>query len=71
MGHVSWNQYRQLVDEKIADKWYNMLQAEKTYNQAKAEYDAAMREKQSFENAVKDMMDKAESQKGIFMDVYA
>lgn len=68
MGYMNWNQYRQLVDNKIADAWYNMDRAEKEYVQAKAKYDAAMREKESFENAVKDMMDKAE--KGILVDVY-
>lgn len=69
MGRMNWNQYRQLVDEKIADAYYNMEQAEKSYNQAKANYDAAMREKESFETAVKEMMDKAD--KGMLIDVYA
>lgn len=69
MGHMNWNQYRQLVDNKIADAFYSMEQAEKAYNQAKANYDAAMREKESFETAVKEMMDKTE--KGMLVDVYA
>lgn len=69
MGAINWNQYRQLVDEKIADAWHNMDQAEKAYAQAKAAYDAAMREKESFETAVKEMMDKAD--KGMLIDVYA
>lgn len=69
MGAINLNIYRQLVDEKIADKWYNMEQAEKTLRQAKAEYEAAMREKISFENAVKEQMDNVE--KGMLIDVYA
>lgn len=69
MGVINWNQYRQLVDEKIADKWYNMEQAERAYRQAQAEYSAAMSEKESFENAIREQMDKVE--KGIFINVYA
>ena len=49
---VNWNYYRKLLDEKIADAWYNWEQAEKKARAAKAAYDAVMREKKSFETAL-------------------
>lgn len=49
---MNWAYYRKLLDEKVADAWYNWEQAEKNTKQAKAAYDSALREKEAFENAI-------------------
>ena len=52
-----WVYYGKLVDEKVADKWYNWEQAEKKCKAAKAEYNAAVAEKKAFAEAIEQKMD--------------
>lgn len=67
MGAINLNYYRQLVDEKVSDAWHNMEQAEKAYRQAKANYESVMMEKNNFEKAIEETMDRVE--KGMFINV--
>ena len=53
---MNWAYYSKLLDEKVADAWYNWEQAEKKVRQAKAAYESAMREKKSFEEAIENKL---------------
>ena len=55
---MNWTQYSKLLEVKIADTHYNMKFAEKKYKEAKAHYEASLREKHSFESALDDLMGK-------------
>lgn len=55
---MNLQQYSRLVDEKVSDAWYNMEQAEKAYNQAKATYEQAMRERKAFDEYLEEMGSK-------------
>lgn len=46
------NRYLEILDNKIAETFYNMEQAEKKFREAKAAYDAVMREKENFSQEV-------------------
>lgn len=45
---MDWNEYEKFLDQKIADAQYNLDHAAKTYLEAKAKYEAMVREKELF-----------------------
>lgn len=61
---VNWVYYSHLLDEKIADAWYNWEHAERKEREARTVYEAAMREKESFENALDEMVGEIKHTKG-------
>lgn len=46
------NRYKEILDNKIMDASRNMVQAEKKFREAKAVYEAAIRERESFTHEV-------------------
>lgn len=57
---MNWTQYKKMLDVKIADCHYVLQYTEKKYREAKAQYEAAVREKESFENALDELMNRRE-----------
>jgi hypothetical protein len=57
---VNWKQYNKYLDVKIADAHYVLTYTEKKYKEAKAQHEAALREKESFEKALDKMVNKNE-----------
>jgi hypothetical protein len=55
---VNWTYYRTLLDHKIADAQYNYDQAEKKAREAKAVLDSVLRERDSFDEAVEDLIER-------------
>ena len=58
MISLNWTQYKKLLDIKIADTHYVLQYSEKKYREAKAQHDAALREKENFEKALDSLVDK-------------
>jgi hypothetical protein len=55
---MNWSYYSTLLDHKIADAQYNYDYAEKKAREAKAVLNAVLLEKENFEKALKEMVDK-------------
>lgn len=49
---MDWNEYQKFLNQKIADAKYNYESAQRRFKEAKAAFDAAVMEKQAFENAL-------------------
>ena len=56
--------YLNILEQKIKDTWFNWTQAEKKSREAKAAYDAAMREMTSYEIGVEEQLRTLESRGG-------
>jgi hypothetical protein len=56
MVNVDWNKYRRMLDEKESDAKFNVEQAEKKVREARAAYDAVLRERKAFENVLIESM---------------
>lgn len=55
---MNWTQYQKMLEIKIADTHYNLRYTEKKYREAKAAYDASLKELEAFEIAVEGMVEK-------------
>jgi hypothetical protein len=57
---LNWKQYSKYLDVKIADAHYVLTYNEKKYKEAKAQHEAALREKESFEKALDGLVTKSD-----------
>jgi len=55
---MNWQDYRKIVEMKIADMKSNLEYAETNYRAAKIAYDIALRERVDFEKAMDELIDK-------------
>jgi hypothetical protein len=55
---MNWTQYKKMLDVKIADTHYNLEYADKKYREAKAQHESALRERDSFEKALENLMER-------------
>lgn len=46
---MNWGVYKQILDERVSDAWYNWEELEKKARQAKATYEAAVASRDSYE----------------------
>lgn len=65
---MDWNHYKQIVDIRVSDAWYNLNEAEKKYKECKMVYDGAIREREAFEKALDVHLNELD-EKGVFVDV--
>lgn len=59
-----WKDYQNFIDRKVSDAKYNYEIAERRFNEAKLEYEKAVREKESFEKAIEEKLNQLEQQEG-------
>lgn len=57
---MNWGVYKQILDGRVSDAWYNFEEAEKKYKQAKAEYEYAMAARESFDVTLEEHLNKLE-----------
>lgn len=56
---MDWKSYRKFLDEKIADAKHNLDHAAKDYLETKAKYEMVLIEKESFEKALVEVLNRS------------
>jgi hypothetical protein len=56
--------YREIIVQRVKDKWYNWTESEKKARNDKAQYDAAMRELEAHDMGVEEHLNQLESRGG-------
>jgi hypothetical protein len=58
---LNWNHYSFLINQKLQDAQHNVEHAERKCKDAKTVYWSLLKEKESFENALTELLEKGEN----------